>query len=96
MLPLFVISAVLVLTVSKLSVATSSPRITVERPGKLDTEHNCLDPHATKAEHLPRPAAEARGAAETLSFGYRRNFMVINGISQNFAVLQGPFLGGRL
>jgi predicted CXXCH cytochrome family protein len=67
-------------------------------PGKLDGEFSCLschDPHASKAEHLMRGAAESRGASENLSPGYRNDFMPVYGEPQKVPVFQYPYLGGQ-
>jgi predicted CXXCH cytochrome family protein len=74
----------------------SDPAI-VKEPGKPDAEPNCLfchDPHASKAEHLLRRAADG-GAAENLSLGYPGDFRRVNQGPQNVPVLRGPCLGGR-
>ena len=69
-----------------------------KKPGKSAAEVNCLschDPHASKAEHLLRTAAESRRAAENPTPGYHNDYTRVAGAARWVAVVPGPFLGGR-
>ena len=82
---------------NKLARRASAP-VAVKESERLNTESNCLtchDPHSSRAEHLLRKAAEARGGAEDLSLTYSYNFMGINGVLQNVPLHQGPGWGGQ-
>jgi predicted CXXCH cytochrome family protein len=82
----------------------STPRVpndavSVNAPGKHEAETDCLschDPHASKAEHLLRNAAEARGAAGNFPVRSRHNLVDVKGISQGAPMSQGPISGGAI